>query len=103
MSNSEDNYRRQIELLEGLASKLVSIQSDADRARNDYRKQLNSAKDSGFMKDYTQVLDGEKFQSFSKHIDSLISVIAESRDEINNQKPILQNLKDIAARAGSET
>lgn len=103
MSNLKDEYRRQIELLEALASKLVGFQSQADEARKQYRNELNSAEDSGFMKDYTQILGGGKFESFSKHIDSLLDTIEKCRNEVSYQKPILQDLKDTAGTVGSET
>ena len=101
MSYSDDRYgRHSVELLDILSSRLTELRSKADAARDDYRQQLNLAKSSGFMSDYTDVLGGDKFNKFSQHIDGLLQLVDRSKSEITQHKQIIEELAADARRRG---
>lgn len=101
MSYSDDRYgRHSVELLDMLSSRLTELRSKADAARDDYRQQLNLARSSGFMSDYTDVLGGDKFNTFSQHIDGLLQLVDRSRSEITQHKQIIEQLAADAQRRG---
>lgn len=101
MSYSDDRYgRHSVDLLDMLSTRLTELRSKADAARDDYRQQLNLAKSSGFMSDYTDVLGGEKFNTFSQHIDGLLQLVDRSKSEITQHKQIIEQLAADAQRRG---
>lgn len=101
MSYSDDRYgRHSVELLDMLSNRLTELRSKADAARDDYRQQLNLAKSSGFMSDYTDVLGGDKLNTFSQYIDGLLQLVDRSKSEITQHKQIIEELAADARRRG---
>ena len=104
MSYAEDRYgRHSIELLDVLASQLSALQTKAETARENYRKQLQWAASSGFMTDYTNVLGGEKFNALSRHVDGLLEIVDISRREMAEHKRIIEQLAEDAHRRAQQT
>lgn len=104
MAYSNDDYgRHSIQLLEVLSSQLSALQIKADSARENYRKQLQAAAASGFMTNYTDVLGGDKFNSFSRHIDGLLEIVDLSRREMEDHKRVIEQLAEDARRRAQQT
>ncbi len=103
MAYSNDRYRRHVQMLDVFSSQLSAMQIKADSARENYRKQLQFAAASGFMTDYTEVLGGDKFNSFSRHIDGLLEIVDHSRREIEDHKRVIEQLAEDARRRAQQT
>lgn len=104
MSHAHDAYHRHsIELLDYLTSQLSAMEIKANTSRENYQRQLQVAAASGFMTDYTNVLGGDKFATFSRHIDSLVDMIDQSRRHMAAQRQIIEQLADDARNRGNQT
>lgn len=104
MSYSDDCYaRHSIDLLEHLSNQLSALQGKAEASREQYRNQLRAAAANGFMTDYTNTLGGDKFDSFSRHIDAMLENIATSRREMAEHKKIITQLAEDARRRAQQT
>lgn len=104
MSYSDDSYgRHSIQLLEFLSSQLAALEIKCNTARENYRKQLQAAASSGFMTDYTNVLGGDKFNAFSRHIDGLLDIVNVSRREMDEHKRIIEVLAAEARNRAQQT
>lgn len=104
MSYSNDNFgRHSIQLLDMLSSQLAALEIKSNTARENYRKQLQAAAASGFMTNYTNVLGGDKFNSFSRHIDALLEIVNASRREMEEHKRVIEQLAADARNRAQQT
>lgn len=104
MAYENDVYgRHSIQLLDHLASQLAALKSKAENSRESYRNQLRAAAASGFMTDYTNVLGGDKYNSFSRHIDGLLEIVDISHREMVEHKKIIEQLAEDARRRAQQT
>ena len=103
MSHSNDNFGRHIQLLDMLSSQLAALEIKSNTARENYRKQLQAAAASGFMTNYTEVLGGDKFKSFSRHIDALLEIVNASRREMEEHKRVIEQLAADARNRAQQT
>lgn len=104
MSYAQDAYsRHSIELLDYLSSQLSAMEVKANTSRENYQRQLQWAAASGFMTDYTNVLGGDKFATFSRHIDGLLDMIDRSRRHLAAQRQIIEQLANDARNRAQQT
>ncbi len=104
MAYENDVYgRHSIQLLDQLASQLSALKGKAEVSRENYRNQLRAAASSGFMTDYTNVLGGEKFNNFSRHIDGMLEIIEISHREMIEHKQRIEQLAEDARRRAQQT
>lgn len=92
-----DNYDRQLRMLDNLNSQLDALHQYVDRTRESYRNQIRASANQGFMDDYADKLD-EKFRVFSTFIDDLFDSIASSKQEISWQEERVRALQADANR-----
>lgn len=89
--------RHAVDILEELDKGLKAVVDKTDQAREEYRRLLGLAKDSGFMSDYTDVLAGDLFSEFSRLLDDINGLVERERARIPRHKDLICDL-ELAAR-----
>ena len=102
MSYSYDLYRRHQQELEAFEHLMCQLQHRVDSLRDQYRQQLDMAASSGFMTNYTEVLGGDKFAAFSRHVDSMLELIRLTNQECARHREILAQLEEDARRQSQD-
>lgn len=102
MSYAYDVYRRHQQELEAFEHYMAQLQHRVDSLRDQYRHQLDAAAGGGFMTNYTDVLAGDKFAAFSRHVDSMLELIQLTNQECARHRDILAQLEDDARRQAQD-
>lgn len=102
MSYAYDVYRRHQQELEAFEHYMGELQYRVDTLRDRYRQQLDAAAGSGFMTNYTDVLAGDKFAAFSRHVDSMLELIQLTKQECSRHREILAQLEEDARREAQD-
>lgn len=102
MSYAYDVYRRHQQELEAFEHYMRELQYRVDTLRDQYRQQLDAAAGGGFMTNYTDVLAGDKFATFSRHVDSMLELIQLTNQECARHREILAQLEEDARRQAQD-
>jgi hypothetical protein len=102
MSYAYDVYRRHQQELEAFEHYMGQLKARVDELRGQYRRQLDAAAGGGFMTNYTDVLAGDKFATFSRHVDSMLELIELTNQECASQRDILALLEEDARREAQD-
>jgi hypothetical protein len=88
-----DSYINQLRMLEELKILIASLKRYLITMEQQYKQQINSAENAGFMQEYTEQLK-QKHQRFATKIEALTQCIERHTVKLEQQEEIIRILKD---------
>lgn len=92
---SADSYANHLRMLDEVTVIIQSLKRYLREMEIKYKQQIDSAEGTGFMQDYTDQLK-QRHQHFSEKIDALSGLIEKHDGQIEQQKEVIQQLKEFA-------
>lgn len=95
---SENTYTYQLQILHNARNNLEALKKKMLIVRDQYERQIQAAKNAGFMEDYIEQLRA-KFSMFSQRIDDTQNLISRHEDRIDDHERIIRDLISQANQA----